>query len=77
MLNYSKLLFLFLSLAIFGLGGCSTTSVKKELTFNALILDNKSGLTLEHVRIEARANESFCNLVELSLAVRHARLPLE
>ena len=30
-------------------------------SFNALILDNKSGLTLEHVRIEARQTRAFAS----------------
>ena len=38
---------------------CNTVPIKKELTFNALILENNSGSDLENVRIEARKTGAF------------------
>lgn len=38
---------------------CNTVLTKKELTFNALVLENNSGADLENVRIEARKIGAF------------------
>ena len=51
----------FLAIAMIFMAGCSSTPVKKGLTFNALILENKSGLKLENVRIEARQTRAFAS----------------
>ncbi|NOQ94123.1 MAG: hypothetical protein GQ547_05740 [Methylophaga sp.] len=56
----SKYLACFL-VAVFFIAGCTTVPVKKELIFNALVLDNKSGSDLEYVRIEARNTGAFAS----------------
>jgi len=38
---------------------CTTAETKKELIFNALVLENNSGSDLENVRIEARKTGAF------------------
>jgi len=45
--------------------GCTTVAVKKELTFNGLVLENNSASELKNVRIEARKTGAFasCGLI--------------
>jgi len=50
-----------LSVAVFFIAGCTSVPVKKQLTFNALVLENNTGTQLENVRIAARKNGAFAS----------------
>jgi len=56
-----SLTYFLLSIALVFLVGCSSVPAKKELTFNALILDNQSRLELRNVRIEASKTGVFAS----------------
>ncbi|NQZ54712.1 MAG: hypothetical protein HRT93_10750 [Piscirickettsiaceae bacterium] len=64
-MNIQDKLWCSLFVIVFFIVGCNTVSVKKELTFNALILDNNSGTELENVRIQVKETGAFlsCGVV--------------
>ncbi len=61
MMARDRLSVLFLFIAMIVMAGCSSKPIKKELSFNALVLENKSGSELENVRIEARQTGVFAS----------------
>ena len=61
MIKQLRSLVLLLSLVLIFLVGCGSTPVKKELIFNALILDNQSRSELRNVRVEASKTGVFAS----------------